>query len=610
MSQRAAPLHESPPAPRATSQSETPAADGPALPAVGPHLLTDAPSEGLAPPAVAGADAETTEKPELKKDKKKDRSARREQRGLKPWERYRALTDAYETAQDLLEFGDRKVRFGLVVIGAINLAVFGLAFRAQSVTAVPVEWRPWIMAYLGLYACVLVYGVSHAISALRPRIQPTEGGSEKQTGLHFHEDILRQRYPDFEKSWRDLQIGELTNLLSRQTYSVAHINHAKFSALQRMYSSINVMVTMAGGFLFIAVLVVFGQRAGVLTGDGTRAGGIATAGSGPDFASREYKIMLPPERFVDATGRASDDSLRQGILAYWGIVAAEQWSGVAVRLSVIESQAATGPTRHRLLHFADAGVLTSDADCKDHAPAGAFLYDCKSLVLRSRVSVKPFEPGRGFEIDLASAEPVELTLKSRSASDLRTAQERGIRAVDQVAGAPVRVEYKVEKDMTVGRTTYGQSATVAMTMAQASALFTGRAPNGPGIPLPGSLRELSRLFSAPQIQGAEDRRVAAVPDYAAYEQVYRLPDAIGFPEGYEAPLTMSFWFDMKKELRVVEASWRLQRPKGDSGSTFSPLVVGISEQFLDGIVAVSQRRGFWSSAAQTKKAQALSAAGG
>jgi hypothetical protein len=146
-------------------------------------------------------------------------------------------------------------------------------------------------------------------------------------------------------------------------------------------------------------------------------------------------------------------------------------------------------------------------------------------------------------------------------------------------------------------------------MAQASSLFTGRAPNGPGIPLPSDLTELQRLFSAPQLRGAANRSLVPVPDYAAYEQVYKIEDAIGFPGGYDSALTMSFWFDMRKQLRVVEASWRLH-PKGAAETPLPSQVVGSAEQFLDGLLALSQRNGWWNAAAQTKKkAQALSAAG-
>jgi len=37
-----------------------------------------------------------------------------------PWERYRALTDVLDTFNDISEMADRKTRFALVILGAMN----------------------------------------------------------------------------------------------------------------------------------------------------------------------------------------------------------------------------------------------------------------------------------------------------------------------------------------------------------------------------------------------------------------------------------------------------------------------------------------------------------
>ena len=58
-------------------------------------------------------------------------------RGLDPWERYRALVDALEDAKDLVELADRKARFALVIMGALNIAFFFLATRTEIVDYLP-----------------------------------------------------------------------------------------------------------------------------------------------------------------------------------------------------------------------------------------------------------------------------------------------------------------------------------------------------------------------------------------------------------------------------------------------------------------------------------------
>src|SRR5690348_8317548 len=156
-------------------------------------------------PADAGTD-EDDARPDV--DKRERRIAKRRQREAEPldaWQRYRALSDAVDMAQDLLEFGDRKVRFGLIVIGAINVVVFGAALRTGVATTLPAAWRPWAALALAAYAVVLVKGTLEALSALRPRV----GAGLNRRGLHFYNDILSREETEYDRAWRELPAGEL-----------------------------------------------------------------------------------------------------------------------------------------------------------------------------------------------------------------------------------------------------------------------------------------------------------------------------------------------------------------------------------------------------------------
>jgi hypothetical protein len=130
----------------------------------------------------------------------------------------------------------------------------------------------------------------------------------------------------------------------------------------------------------------------------------------------------------------------------------------------------------------------------------------------------------------------------------------------------------------------------------------------PEIPLPADLAELSKLFTSPQLAGIANRPLAVVADYTAYEEVWRLRDALEFADATPATISLSLWFQPATlELRVVELSWRLEGARAGRDALPAALV-GSSEQFLDHVVHSSHVAGWYDPEAATKKAQALAAA--
>ena len=102
--------------------------------------------------APAVADAAEPGEDDPKRRKKEARLLADSVRGLDPWERYRALVDSLEEAMDLVELADRKARFALVIMGALNIAFFFLATRAEIVEYLPLWLRPFLGFYLLVYA--------------------------------------------------------------------------------------------------------------------------------------------------------------------------------------------------------------------------------------------------------------------------------------------------------------------------------------------------------------------------------------------------------------------------------------------------------------------------
>ncbi len=199
-----------------------------------------------------------TDKDADKRRKKQAKQAADAQRPLDAWERYRALVDALDEAHQLLEIADRKARFALVIMGALNVLAFLLATRTEFLELIPIGWRSGLGVYLVVYASVAVYFFLQAIEALRPRrfnprLQyPGEAGPEHfPLGLRYYEDVVLRDIEAHRRAWREVKIGQLNAELSVQTHIMARINQDKYTALRRLYAGLRVMTLLAAGLITV-----------------------------------------------------------------------------------------------------------------------------------------------------------------------------------------------------------------------------------------------------------------------------------------------------------------------------------------------------------------------
>jgi uncharacterized protein YjiK len=189
-----------------------------------------------------------------KKQKKKRKDATR---ALDSWERYRALTDAVDEANDLVDLADHKARFALVIMAAINVVLF---FSANALD--PLKHRSlWLQillgAYLLAYVLTALYFFLQAIESLRPRkSQPQVEAPVDQSsiedfplGIRFYEDILRRNVDAYKKAWQEVRIGQLNAELAVQAHALAAINLIKYAALRRLYMGLKIMLLMAVGLV-------------------------------------------------------------------------------------------------------------------------------------------------------------------------------------------------------------------------------------------------------------------------------------------------------------------------------------------------------------------------
>src|SRR5262245_19196012 len=84
-----------------------------------------------------------------KRLKKLEKSS--ETRQLDPWERYRALNDLLDTYVDMIEIADRKTRFSLIILGALNALNLVVAARPTLFLASASEMTRGVGVYAAVY---------------------------------------------------------------------------------------------------------------------------------------------------------------------------------------------------------------------------------------------------------------------------------------------------------------------------------------------------------------------------------------------------------------------------------------------------------------------------
>src|SRR5688500_14279752 len=101
-----------------------------------------------------------------KKQKKQRKDAIRP---MDSWERYRALTDAVDEANDLVDLADHKARFALVIMAAVNVVLFFSADALDPLKARSFALQIVLGIYLLGYILIALYFFLQAIESLRTR---------------------------------------------------------------------------------------------------------------------------------------------------------------------------------------------------------------------------------------------------------------------------------------------------------------------------------------------------------------------------------------------------------------------------------------------------------
>jgi uncharacterized protein YjiK len=248
---------------------------------------------------------------DLKRRKKEAKLLAESTRTLDAWERYRTLVDALEEANDLVELADRKARFALLIMGALNVAFFFLVTRTELIDVLPPLLRPFLGFYLLCYAGVALFFFLQAIETLRPRrfrphlTYPGEAGPEHYPGgLRYYEDVVLRDLEAYRRAWREVRFGQLNAEIAVQNHVMARINNDKFRSLRRLYGGLRVLTILAGGLLAaLAMSLLLSRQSPPIPNH--RAENLLPSASVSDTAANPGRLASPVRVPVEGLKEAS-----------------------------------------------------------------------------------------------------------------------------------------------------------------------------------------------------------------------------------------------------------------------------------------------------------------
>jgi hypothetical protein len=198
------------------------------------------------------------EDPKAERRRKKDEERFLETRPLDPWERYRALSDHVDHLLDVTELADRKTRFALVILGALNAVNVLIAIRAPQIDADGLN-HTFVQVYVAGYVIISLYFFVYAIMALKPRVgrmhRPGEArAGGRLPGLRLMDDILATDIDEYYDLWRTAEVGQLDREMALQAYLLARANSDKFAAVHRVYQGLLLLVALTAVLVVILAL--------------------------------------------------------------------------------------------------------------------------------------------------------------------------------------------------------------------------------------------------------------------------------------------------------------------------------------------------------------------
>jgi hypothetical protein len=182
------------------------------------------------------------------KTRKREAKLRRDaRRPPDSYERFKILLDVLGEQRHVVDLEDHRARYAMIIMGAINAALYLVGSRAASSGLLPAGVEPWVVA-LGLaYAAASAFFILAVIDCLRPR-------TLERNGLLHWEGALMHDLAEYETGWRDVRMDQLNREAVHIAHLLARMINEKYRANRRLYGGLTVLIVV--GAVLLAILGV------------------------------------------------------------------------------------------------------------------------------------------------------------------------------------------------------------------------------------------------------------------------------------------------------------------------------------------------------------------
>jgi hypothetical protein len=188
-----------------------------------------------------------------RKARKREAKLRRDaRRPPDSYERFKIMLDVLGEQRHVVDMEDHRARYSMIIMGAINAAMYLLATRVVHSGELAGGAEVWVVLVGLAYAAASVLFILAVIDCLRPR-------SLERKGLLHWEGALMHDLAEYETAWRDVRMDQLNREAVHIAHLLARMIEEKYQANRRLYRWLTVLIVL--GAVVLGILGVFALRA-------------------------------------------------------------------------------------------------------------------------------------------------------------------------------------------------------------------------------------------------------------------------------------------------------------------------------------------------------------
>jgi hypothetical protein len=147
-----------------------------------------------------------------------------------------------------VDLEDHRARYAMIIMGAINAAVFLVASRAAGNGHLPAALPHWLLGVVVVYVAATVLFILAAVDCLRPR-------ALQRKGLLHWEGALMHDVAEYETAWSEVRMDQLNREAVLIAHMLAGMIHEKYRANRRLYGGIAVLIVLGAVLLTILGMI-------------------------------------------------------------------------------------------------------------------------------------------------------------------------------------------------------------------------------------------------------------------------------------------------------------------------------------------------------------------